>query len=291
MEISLPNVSGKGKKAQAITPITEVLLPPPDSGAGPIPAISLTNAQMIDLVSTYPVEKMPTNKMPAFSDSAIWQVYTQVALTNRVAVRSAAVGVHQLLRKGAANSGAPSSLGVEVYCPDTNRTVVLTKGELVMFICKCDGFNKDDKNVCRTFAESVAVVACTSAQNQIASKRVPLELLGGDLFAKINRALILAKEPKLTSLEAVWCCSYCQNIPNLNELAGSERLEQLLTKDLEQRLVANKKRTIGEANKGTKRGESPQKAKASAKAKAKSQSGIAPNFTGFYEESKNPNVR
>lgn len=279
--IKAPSALDLPYDARRNTLFGSVIDAPPKHAPSSPPEFS--DSEIIALASAYPAERIPTSRKPAYSDLAVRQVYQQVASSNRVSFRTAVVGVHQLLRKGAANSGSPGSLSVEVFCPDTNRTVVLTKGELSIFICKCDGYSKDDKNECRTFAESVAIVACTIAQTQILAKpNLSLDVLAGDLYGKINRGLIAANQPKLSPSEAVWCCSYCQNVNNLNELAKSERLEQLLTKDLDQRLAANKKKVAVSGVKGTKRGQTPQKAKdiKKIKAAAKTKPGIGPRAMG-----------
>lgn len=121
-----------------------------------------TDEQIIGLASSYPVEKIPSNRNPLMSTLQVNQVYIYAATINRISVKSAIVGVHKLIRKGAANSGAPLSLGVEVYDPDSGRTVAFTKQELILCICKGEGCSKNDKNIICTFAETIAVVACTN---------------------------------------------------------------------------------------------------------------------------------
>lgn len=122
-----------------------------------------TDQQVIDLASAYPVESIPSNRLPAINTAQVNQIYSYVAAINRISIKSAIIGTHQHLRKRAANSGSPLELGVEVFDPESKRSFAFTKGELIMCICKSGACSKDDKNVCRTFAESVAVVTCSAA--------------------------------------------------------------------------------------------------------------------------------
>jgi hypothetical protein len=57
-------------------------------------------------------------------------------------------------------------------------------------------------------------------------------VLSGDMAPYINGELRLKNQLTLTSLEMICCNVWAQNLPNLNELAGSDRLQGLLIEDL-----------------------------------------------------------
>lgn len=56
-----------------------------------------------------------------------------------------------------------------------------------------------------------------------------------DLVGKLDRKLINKGLPPLTAHEKICACTYTQWMPNLNQLAQSDRLKELFEQDLQDR--------------------------------------------------------
>lgn len=76
--------------------------------------------------------------------------------------------------------------------------------------------------------------------------------LEGDLAKRIQRLLRTKTGESLTPKELAWCNSFCQNLPDLNELA-SERVVKLLAEDYENRFMTSKKRQENSSSKNKKK--------------------------------------
>lgn len=221
---------------------TEELAPAPKR-AGDIEILIGDTSSASTLLADFPVEKIPGNKPTVFSNKEIEAIVSKVAVFGDLDLRSAYNGIFQLLRKGAASTGALDSMGVEVHNQSTDETRAMTKGDLVTAIARIKaGENPKGPPLIRSFAECIAYLACETAQKQCTKQPSQIEVLQGDLARKINRRLIAKKEAPLTSEEKIWCCSYCQNLADLDTRANSNRLHQLLAEDLEERIENAKKK-------------------------------------------------
>lgn len=195
-------------------------------------------AQLSDLqegMITSPKSKTDVTKKQAK------EILTKISKTKDISLKTAAIGVAALFRKGAANAGASDSMQVDVLCQDSNVATEISRYDLVMSLNTVTGH----KNV-RKLAETMAPEMVMA--NLALLKRNPLLDLKGDLANRINRKLFLRKEPSLTREEEICCCTYTQWMPNLNELALSPRLKGLLEEDLN----ARRKRLQKKAEKKTK---------------------------------------
>ncbi len=85
----------------------------------------------------------------------------------------------------------------------------------------------------RNLADTLAVPIVKAGLRHL--ERMPGKDFGGDLARKMGIRLAFNGRPPLTPQERVGCASYAQNIPNLNELVGSDRLMSLLAEDLQMR--------------------------------------------------------
>lgn len=160
------------------------------------------------------------------------EVIHRLSTLKGVSFKTMAHAIVALFRRGAANAGAPDSMGVEILCPETKQATELLKYEVSTIL----GAVTDQKNV-RKLAETMAPEIISASLKLV--KINPLMDLKGDLANRMNRKLSLRKEPSLTREEEICCCTYAQWMPNLNELANSTRLKNLLDEDLN----ARKKKT------------------------------------------------
>jgi hypothetical protein len=145
---------------------------------------------------------------------------------------------------------------IDVIRQETKVTTEVSKYDVIMAL-----FSVTKHKTIRKLAEAMAPIMLQS--NLAIIKRVPTADLRGDLANKINRRL-LAKAKNtpqgetppspLTRQEEVCCCTYAQWMPNLNELANSDRLKALLDEDLMSRKPRKRK-----ANKPAKKADPQQK--------------------------------
>jgi len=163
-------------------------------------------------------------------------IMKRIARIKEIGVKAVSLAFASICLKGAANAGAPDSMEVEVRCPDTKITTTISRYDFVMGLYAETG----NKNI-RKLAECLAPYMIPANLELI--KKNPLLNLKGDLANRINRKLSLRKESPLTRAEEVCCATYAQWMPNLNELANSERLKGLLEEDLNARRKRNSKST------------------------------------------------
>lgn len=145
------------------------------------------------------------------------------------------LAVATLFRKGAANAGAPDTMEVDLVCPKTNRSTSISRYDLVTAMQLITGH--------RTIRKMAEAMAPQMVQANLALlEKDPLLNLQGDLANRINRKLFTRQQPALTRKEEICCATYTQWMPNLNELAESDRLANLLTEDLNARRKRNSAR-------------------------------------------------
>lgn len=153
------------------------------------------------------------------------------------------LAISTLFRRGAANAGAPDSMELDLACPVTNQVTTISRYDITQVLQSVTGH----KTV-RKLAETMAPQIIKSSLQKLTSS--PMLDLRGDLANRIDRKLAIRNEPALTRPEQICCATYAQWMPNLNELAGSERLASLLNEDLNARRKKNSARSK-KANKQT----------------------------------------
>jgi hypothetical protein len=187
------------------------------------------------------IKRNETSK--AISKGQVSQVIERLRTYKNIGRKATTQAVAALFRKGAANAGAADTMKVDVHCPETKNSVEITRYDLVMAMQSITGH----KNI-RKMAEAMAPEMLSAYLRLI--KVNPLLDLKGDLSNRINRKLSIRKEDPLTREEEVCCCTYSQWMPNLNEMANSKRLRNLLEEDLNaRRKRASKKSEKKQQNK------------------------------------------
>jgi hypothetical protein len=149
--------------------------------------------------------------------------------------------VAELFRKGASNAGANANMNIDVTNKDKSKIVEVTRYDIIVALEAITGH----KNV-RKLAEAMAHEILVA--NLKKTEKFPSLDLKGDLAKVINKKLALKGQNLLTRKEEICCCTYTQNLPNLNELAGSDRLKSLLEKDLEDRIRRKQKNRVKNNN-------------------------------------------
>jgi hypothetical protein len=155
--------------------------------------------------------------------SASQHIISEVARRNKTSIHVAGQALAILLSKGAANRGAPMNLDAGVTDPQTGQPVRITKGEVLSAMRIVTG-KENFKMLARSIAPEMIEFGKTVYRNNNV-------LLPGDLANTINRRLRSSGRPILTPDEAVCAASYTAHLPNLDNLANSQRLSQLLQED------------------------------------------------------------
>lgn len=165
-----------------------------------------------------------------------------IAALHGIATQTAYVGLSEVVRRGGGNTSTPATFKVRVKCPQENREVDISKGDLMKAVER----HAQGKTI-RNFAEGLALSTVLFGLNAVkAGQDLP-----GDLAKKIENRLAFEKKPPLSKSERVGCASYAQWLPDLDSLVGSDRVKSLLAQDLELRKQGRFK---------TSRSESPTKA-------------------------------
>jgi hypothetical protein len=149
------------------------------------------------------------------TDSEITSICYKMADMHGCHHNTALTGICEMIRKGGANKGTPLSFEIEIYCPQENIMVCLQKHDLirvVQIVCP----SKTIRNLADTLGTDI--VASGIKRTEL----YPNLDFSGDLCRKINVRLAHDGRPPLTPKERVGCASYAQNIPNLNEMTGSD---------------------------------------------------------------------
>jgi hypothetical protein len=170
-------------------------------------------------------------------------IVDRIAKTQDIARSTAATGIVALIRKGAANAGAPDSMEVQIRCPITKNQTTITRYDIGMALQAVTGHK-----TIRKLAEALAPLIIKTDIKRI--KTDPTQNLKGDLANKINRKLTSRGQQPLTPEEEVCCATYTQWIPDLNQIASSTRLKALLDEDLvESRIIKNNRQKQDQAAK------------------------------------------
>lgn len=176
----------------------------------------------------------------------VQSVLARLAGSYGMSIQLALIATILLMLKGAASAGAPKSMEIPMLDPDTNQEFSITKNSLIN-AAEVAGIKPV---YLRRLAEALALEIGKYAQ---------AKGLSGDIANTINRRLMAKNEIPLTPRERAWASSFSQNLPNLDELAGSERLTGLLMEDYMIRFSKQKpstppKETGKTATKNTKAG-------------------------------------
>jgi hypothetical protein len=234
----------------SIEPSTKTGPTEPAINMGTQPAIDSTiEACLADIDSASSVRTQSTKDL---TKGEITQVLHRIAKVKDIDFKTAAQSVAALMRKGAANAGAPDSMQVEVTCIGSTNITEVTRYDIAMAMNSV----VNHKNV-RKLAEGMAPEVISANLKLV--KINPLLDLKGDLANRINRKLSLRKENSLTREEEICCSTYAQWMPNLNELANSTRLRGLLEEDLNAR---RKKKSQKNTDTGKPKNSSDKKGKA-----------------------------
>lgn len=188
-------------------------------------------SQLADMDTINSIRKQSPSEV---SKEQVVQVITKIQKIKDLDFKTTLQAVAALFRRGAANAGAPDTMEIEVSCPATKNAVEITRYDISMAMQSIVGH----RNV-RKLAEAIAPELISACLKLI--KQNPLLDLKGDLANRINRKLSLRKEQALSREEEICCSTYAQWMPNLNELAGSNRLKNLLDEDLNARRKKNSK--------------------------------------------------
>lgn len=248
---SSPEPSATAKRGRTSKSVNQAAL-----AATPAPTAEeneVATKQLVDNLSTYVPEENITKRLTPADINA---VCVKLSKNKDISVPTATRAIAELIRRGAANANATDTMTIDVICQETKVTTEVSKYDVIMAL-----FSVTKHKTIRKLAEAMAPIMLQS--NLAIIKRVPTADLRGDLANKINRRL-LAKAKNtpqgetppspLTRQEEVCCCTYAQWMPNLNELANSDRLKALLDEDLMSRKPRKRK-----ANKPAKKADPQQK--------------------------------
>ena len=174
------------------------------------------------------------------SKEQVSNIIARLSKVKDISSGTAVKAIATLFRRGAAAAAAPDSMQVEVKCPSTGLVTDISRYDVVMAL-----HNVCDHKTLRKLAEAMAPEMVQA--NLTLLKANPLLDLKGDLANRINRKLVLRKEDPLSREEEICCCTYAQWMPNLNEMANSNRLKALLEEDL----AARRKQKSKKGKKGS----------------------------------------
>lgn len=167
-------------------------------------------------------EIAPNFKKGSLTTEEVVKTIEKVALDIDVSYQDALTGIMLLMLKGAASSGTPQTLSV-----DLRGGKNLAKKNITGAYMSVTG-----NNYIRRLAESLAVEIGIFAEGFG---------LSGELSQRINTSLKAENGEILTPKEMAWCSSFSQNIPDLAK-RSSERLVKFLAEDYKKRFE-NKKKT------------------------------------------------
>ncbi len=183
-------------------------------------------------LSKFPIANISGVERPQIeklSNEEINTLCEKIANLFGIANETAMAGICELIRRGAANAGTPTTFTVDLTCPQEKIAISISKYHIILILDRLE-----KKPTIRQLAETLSLTIVKSGLAN--AKKNPGIDQSGDLARRINTKLLIQKEKPLTSEEKVGCASYAQRIPNLDELCGSERLTSLLATDLEERL-------------------------------------------------------
>lgn len=178
-----------------------------------------------ELTSKIKQEKLdsiaPNYRKGILSNEDIGKIIVKIALDLNISNEEALTGVMLLMLKGAASSGTPQSLSVEL-----KNGISISKKNISSAYMLVTG-----NNYIRRLAESLATHIGDFAETFG---------LSGELSQRINTALKAENGESLTIKEMAWCSSFSQNVPDLAD-RSSDRLVKLLAEDYKKRFDNKKK--------------------------------------------------
>lgn len=154
-------------------------------------------------------------------DAIIKRIAREIAIPEKEAL----AGIMLLMLKGAASSGTPQTLSIDLRDGKT-----LTKKNITAAYLTETG-----NSYLRRLAEGLATQIGEFAEHFG---------LQGELSQRINTMLKAETGETLTPKEVAWCSSFSQNVPDLAN-RSSERLVKLLAEDYKRRFE-NKKKSVKE---------------------------------------------
>ena len=204
------------------------------------PNTDLSNSPLkaiLDQATSVPLDQLAVSETNSVaSPEEIKGFVTKVAESFGVSDSSAFAGICLLFLKGAANKGAPPTMGVDIKTEEGQATQ-LTKYDL-MVACQAVCKNRFIRRLAKGMAKEIGYFA---------EKRN----LNGDLAIKLNNELVAQGEPPLTGKEKAWASSFSQIIPNLEEFVGGPRVPTLLAQDYSKRFSGNSKPQANSKKQGT----------------------------------------
>lgn len=178
--------------------------------------------ELMQTIKGESLEKIsPTYKKGALSSEEISQIITKIAVELGITEKEALAGTIMLMLKGAASTGTPHSLAVEL----SNGKVIAKRNILGAYLIVTGN------NYLRRLAEALAVQIGEFAEHFG---------LQGELAQRINTLLKAEAGETLSAKEMAWCSSFSQNLPDLAK-RSSERLVRLLAEDYKKRFDNKRK--------------------------------------------------
>lgn len=168
----------------------------------------------------------PNFRKGILSNEEIDKILKIISFDIGVDKSEALVGTILLMLKGAASTGTPDTLSV-----DLKNGKKITKKNV-----KGAYFSVTGNNYIRRLAEGLAIQIGNFAEHF---------QLNGELAQRINTMLKAQTGETLTAKEMAWCSSFSQNIPDLAS-RGSDRLVKLLAEDYKKRFENKKRGSISE---------------------------------------------
>lgn len=182
-------------------------------------------------------DTFPSMSKAKVSDEMIVKLTESIATNLGITKHRALIGIVLLFLKGAANASAPDSLSI----PIGNEGTILTKGKLKDH-CKA----ACDHTYLRRIAESMALYIGNFADDND---------MTGDLYKSINNKCLSQHKRPLTRREAAFASSFTRDgLNNINEIAESEVLAQLLAEDYQERSAILQKKAMSAKQSANQKG-------------------------------------
>jgi uncharacterized protein YeeX (DUF496 family) len=182
---------------------------------------------VLDQSLKIPVESVSKDfKKTNMSEAEVAKVLETLAVKFDMEVHDVAIAVALLFLNGAASSNTPLTLHVDV-----NKTYIAKRDLLDAYKLVTDNL------YIRRLAEAMA---------EFIGKYAEKNKLKGELANAIETTLRAESGESLSPVEAAWCSSFSQQLPNLKELS-SERLVKLLAADYSRRFEQAKAKNAAKA--------------------------------------------
>jgi hypothetical protein len=231
------------RKEQSTTPLAqskEKKLPQTEIDPNNIPGGVIQISEAVENFSpnSFTQTEAETQKM---SDAEVTVIADKVSAMYGIHRITALNSICEIIRKGGANNVTPGSFHITVQCPEEKIEAEIQKRDIIRCI-EIVTPNRTFRDLANTLAETIVKSGIKRTE------AFPGKDFSGDLAKKISVRLAFKNQPPLTTKERVGCASYAQNIPNLNELTGSDRLSSLLAEDLEIRRNSAKEKNKTDKN-------------------------------------------